>query len=504
LIKHKSFMNITVLIPTLIVGLGLALALPWLANTQGQAAEIEFDPNQESTPDALARYYVSINGDGSDGLSWDTAFTNVQDALGVAAFTNVGEIWVAAGIYYPDEGVGQIDNSVTSTFLLMDNMVLYGGFDTNDTKLSDRDWETNITVLSGDIDGDDITDNNAYHVITADGTTGTPITKKTVLDGFTITAGHAYGPKAPNYYGGGFYCDGSGSGNECSPSLRNVTFTGNSAEFGGAMYNDGSVGISNPSLINVTFSVNHATERGGAMYNNAFRGESSSILTNVTFSGNTAAYGGAIYNDGYEGDSSPSLINVTFSGNGSSLYGGAMYNTSRNGGTSSPTLTNVTFSGNSAGWNGGALYNFGTDGNSIPVVRNSILWNNKDSSGTGTISATIYNKNASTTLIHSLVQGSLPGGSWIGGSYVNGGANIDTDPLFITQVDPDTTPTTAGNLRLSNGSPAVDKGNNAFVSVDFDLDNKLRIVDGDFDGTPTVDMGAYEFGGVTYIPLIFR
>ena len=95
----------------------------------------------------------------------------------------------------------------------------------------------------------------------ADGTS-TPVTGTTVLDGFTITAGQA------NVYssGGGYYCDGSGSGAECSPRLMNVTFSGNYADFGGAMYNLGIwSGNSSPSLRNVTFSGNSAGINGGAM-----------------------------------------------------------------------------------------------------------------------------------------------------------------------------------------------------------------------------------------------
>jgi len=87
---------------------------------------------------------------------------------------------------------------------------------------------------------------------------------------------------------------------------------------------------------------------------------------------------------------------------------------------------------------------------------------------------------------------------------VDCGFNEDTDPLFITPVDPATAPTADGNLRLTKSSPAVDKGNNDYISVDFDLDNKARKVDGNLDGTPTVDMGAYETQIYYYLPLINR
>jgi len=614
----------------LFVGLGLALALPWLANSQRAAAQSEVDtiadfkaflihgkefkaspvesaqlvPDQDHVPEAT-RYYVAQTGSGADPTGgWNTAAKTVQDALALANITGGGEIWVAAGVYYPDQGVGQIDKLVSSTFVLGEDVALYGGFDTSDTTFSDRDWEANLTVLSGDIDGDDtqtdgvvnnaadINGDNAYHVVSSSGVSGT-----VVLDGFTVTAGQANGGSTTTDVGGGFYCDGSGSGNKCNPSLSNIIFSGNYALFGGAMYNNGREGSSSPSLTNVTFYGNYAVENGGALHNNgSYTGNSSPSLSNVTFSGNSvdgkggamynngsnnggsspsledvnfcgnsAEYGGALYNDGKkgtsspslekvtfssnsasnnggamynngeQGDSNPALINVTFSGNSADSSGGAMFNQGRdlgysspslknvlfsgnsanyggaiynyvNNGTSFPILSNVTFSGNSAGKDGGAIYNDGRlSGLSSAIVRNSIMWNNKDINGIGTITAAIYNASTTTKLIHSIVQGSFPGGSWIGGSYVDGGGNIDEDPMFVTPVDLSSVPTSDGNLRLQTGSPAIDAGDNTYIAgIPTDLDGEPRIVDGDMDGTPTVDMGAYEFGDETYIPLIFR
>ena len=529
----------------LIAGLGLALALPWLANAQGLAAQSEVTA-QDNTPEAT-RYYVVETGNGTNPTGgWSTAFTNVQDALAVAV--DPSEIWVAKGVYYPDEGGGQTNNDENSTFVMKNGVVLYGGFDISDSDITDRDWENNLTVLSGDIDGDDDTDgdgvvndwtkiksNNTYHVVTANGVNGTA-----VLDGFTITAGQANG-SVPHNRGGGFYCDSSGSGNECSPSLINVAFSGNMADYyGGAMYNYAENGAtSSPNLTYVSFSSNFAVDSGGAIYNRGNNGTSSPILTNVTFSSNLAEVGGAIYNVGNGGTSSPVLTNVTLSGN-YAVSGGAMYNIGLDSGTSSPILTNVTLSGNSANVNGGAMYSHGYGGNcspiltnvtlsgnlsgynggamfnlesnlgtSIPIVRNSILWNNQDSSGAGTITATIYNNSANIILMHSLAQGTGGSSSWIGGSYVDGGGNIDEDPMFVTPIDPSTAPTTAGNLRLQTGSPAIDEGDNIFAAgVLTDLDGEPRIIDGNLDGTPTVDMGAYEtpidYPYDNYLPLIFR
>ncbi|GAH39046.1 unnamed protein product, partial [marine sediment metagenome] len=131
----------------LFLGLGLALVLPWLASSQSQAAQSEVGTqgnfknlqihsigfrsspaentqlvtDSEHAPEAITRYYVAKTGDGTNPtLGWTTAFTNVQDALVVTAILG-GEIWVAAGVYYPDQGYGQIDNAVDSTFVLADN-----------------------------------------------------------------------------------------------------------------------------------------------------------------------------------------------------------------------------------------------------------------------------------------------------------------------------------------------------------------------------------------------
>jgi hypothetical protein len=133
---------------------------------------------------------------------------------------------------------------------------------------------------------------------------------------------------------------------------------------------------------------------------------------------------------------------------------------------------------------------------SSPDVRNSILWNNRDSSGTGTISATVTNDSSSAiSLTHSLAQGvGASGGGWtVDGSYVDGGDNIHADPLFITDVNPSSAPTTGGNLRLGAGSPAIHAGGDHHVpeGVTTDLDGNPRIIG------PAVDMGAYE-AVVTY------
>jgi hypothetical protein len=508
-------------------------------------------PVQSEALAATNRYYVAKTGNGTDPTGgWSTAFPNLQDALAAASLAGGGEIWVAEGVYYPDVGSGQSDNNPQSTFVLVNGVTLYGGFDTDDIHMAERDWETNITVLSGDIDKNDVVDENgvvvdwnqidgenAYHVITADG-----VDASALLDGFTITAGDAHHFSAPDNRGGGLHCHALGIGAECSPSLTNLVFSGNRAGFdGGGMYNraeDG--GTCGAVLTNVTFIKNFAPSSGGAIYNRAVGGTSvcsivlkdvriysskaevgggifcggnggicSPQLTNVLLSGNeTTASGGGIFSIGLDGgSSSPVLTNVLMSGNWAGTSGGGMY-CHGYGGTCSPLLTNVTISGNRADSKGGGMYNNESNfGNSHPEVRNSIIGNNKDSSGTGLVEANIYNADVDIILTSSVLQGAGSSGlGWINGSYLDGGGNIDDDPKFISYVNPNTAPSTDGNLRLKGNSPVIEAGDNTFIEgVLTDLAGEARIVDGDGDYSADVDMGAYEFQVYyRYLPLTNR
>lgn len=52
------------------------------------------------------RIFVKVDGsDLNDGKSWTNAFKTIQQALFVAdTITNIDDIWVARGTYYPDKG----------------------------------------------------------------------------------------------------------------------------------------------------------------------------------------------------------------------------------------------------------------------------------------------------------------------------------------------------------------------------------------------------------------
>ena len=83
--------------------------------------------------------FVDMNSTGSnDGISWENAFSSLQDALGAA---NSGdELWVKEGVYRPDQGAGiQLGDRDTS-FVIPGGVSLYGGFSGDETSVEQRDW----------------------------------------------------------------------------------------------------------------------------------------------------------------------------------------------------------------------------------------------------------------------------------------------------------------------------------------------------------------------------
>ncbi|AWV99403.1 FG-GAP-like repeat-containing protein [Arcticibacterium luteifluviistationis] len=251
----------------------------------------ESNPIKINSPFSATAIYVDINATGNnDGSSWTDAYTDLQDAIDNQCGSL--DIWVAAGTYFPISSPDGLSTDLRDkSFHLDSDMKIYGGFKgvLAETQLSDRDWTSNVTILSGKLNATD----SSYHVLVTANLNNTA-----VIDGFTITAGNANGSLSTGYSGRSFErLTGGGMINRnSSPIVRNITFTGNSAEIGGAMYNFDS----SPYLINSLFYGNIASNSAGAVYNRTLD-ESSSIstltVTNCTFSGNSGANtAGAIRN----------------------------------------------------------------------------------------------------------------------------------------------------------------------------------------------------------------
>jgi hypothetical protein len=216
--------------------------------------------------------------------------------------------------------------------------------------------------------------------------------------------------------------------------VSNSTLSGNSATYGGGIYNDHGI----LTVSNSTLSGNSATYDGGGIYNSFY----SVTVSNSTFSGNSAGFG-------------------SFSG-----LGGAIYN------QATLILSNCTFSGNSAAPTrsgiGGGIYNIG----GLLHAWNNIIADNTASSGPDLWG----------------YLGSL-GHNLIGST---GGA-AGFDPTDLLNVRPLLGPLQNNGgptqtMALLPGSPAIDAGDTT-GAPDTDQRGFPRIVGG------TIDIGAFEVQG---------
>ena len=316
------------------------------------------------------------------------------------------------------------------------------GLHGTETLLSQRNAATNITILSGDFNDDDVvtgggstlsingTTNNAYHVmITAN------LTVAAVIDGFTIKGGNADVNSFITYQSETFNRKhGGGMLNASSfPTITNATFVNNSADYGGGMYN----ASSSPTITNATFEYNKTNSQGGGMYNSS---------------------------------SAPVIINTIFSNNCTAAAGGGMYNLS-----SSPTITNATFEDNSSVTRGGGMRN---SSSSSPTITNTIFWNNKKNGSNAIVGADIEDNNSTPTVTYCLTQANS--------TYSSGTGIINNqNPLFIDAAN--------GDYTLQTGSPAINAGDGSSGSsvntAALDLADNPRFVG-------VIDMGAYENDGV--------
>ncbi|HBX87532.1 MAG TPA: hypothetical protein DEG09_02810, partial [Marinilabiliaceae bacterium] len=193
--------------------------------------------------------FVKPDGNGR-GSSWYDA-TSLQKALSIAV--NGEQIWVAAGIYKPTEGTDR-----TISFQLKDGVALYGGFAGGETDLNQRNWRMNETILSGNIGEADVETDNSYHVLVGNGSSISPISNATLLDGFIVEAGYANSYALNDKRGSGLYLYNA------SPSIQNLWFRSNyAASDGGAIFG---INSSAATFENVLFTKNKATETGGAAY----------------------------------------------------------------------------------------------------------------------------------------------------------------------------------------------------------------------------------------------
>ena len=281
--------------------------------------------------------YVKQDATGTnDGTSWTNAYTDLQDALDNA--TPHSEIWVAEATYRPGP-VGSPADSIW--FSVTKSLKIYGGFNGSETTLSQRNWVDNPTILSGDINGDDVDDDfiqfrddNAIHVIQAIN----PPTVELLFDGLVIRGGDAKTgspPMGSNFFE---YTGGAITGNG-NIEIRNCVFEQNQGSFGSTFY-----------LFNGDFIVeNNTIQNNNSFFSNGY-------IQSTNFSEVRDCYFSNGYSETFGGgmtivNGNAVIDNCTFTDNTAREPGGALFFIQNPWNTiSSPTVevNNCTFTNNSA------------------------------------------------------------------------------------------------------------------------------------------------------------
>ncbi len=414
-----------------------------------------------------ATIYVDLNATGAnDGSSWTNAFIDLQDAIALSVFGD--EIWVAQGTYKPTTGTSQ-----NTSFSIKNGTKVYGGFSGSETMLNERDIQTNVTVLSGEIGSGSASDNT--HVVAYFNN----VANQTRLDGFTITAAYHNGVSA---YGGGAKVVAS------SPVIANCNFFGNYAEDGGGAIDHSVSGIL--TLEGCVFDGNVGNTYGGG----ALRLYSGTVnISNCYFKSNQSnTYGGAIYTY----SSIVTISNSVFAGNISQTSGSAI----RIGDAGTVHLSNSLIVGNYTNTTG-TITSSTFSNTGAHTIKNCTIAHNKNdnSSGSSTNSAIALNDEATVT--NSIIYGNISTNqvlsTGLNFSYnitqtstnnATGSNVLLTDPQFVMPGVATSAPfdTVGLNYQLGILSEGIDNGLNTNSTGATDLAGNPRI------HNSTVDRGAYE------------
>jgi autotransporter-associated beta strand protein len=393
--------------------------------------------------------YVSQTGDGSDGLSWATAFNAVQNALDFAAYSNT--IYVAGGTYSNLSSLiwsGHTDVRIRGGY---EGDVATVGPGPRDTAL----WPTRFTRNSA---------GGNFRVMMVSGVASGLLEQITIAGGNTTFGGET--PVDIGSGGGMRILNSSLEIADCIFSNNQANSAGNGVGWGGALFSDNST----VALRGTRFESNRSRNTSGS--NNA-----------RTLGGALAARGGAL-----------TAWNCEFRNNEADSYGhygswgGAIYTESTTG-----WIRNALVTGNRAGPNrtlglGGGIYlTAGMTLENATVVSNQV-WNPSTTAGGiyatgGAISNTIafLNSNITTAVASDVYSADLSRFSYSCAAELTAGVNnnISDNPLFVNAG--------ALNFQLQQESPCLNRGRvQPWMASTLDLIGNARVAGGG------VDMGAYE------------
>ncbi|NCC96868.1 MAG: hypothetical protein EOM02_08510 [Synergistales bacterium] len=454
------------------------------------------------------------NSSGGDGSSWGSSLNESQFGESLRAAQSGDVFFVAKGVYRPSvpSEVASADKALS--FTIPEGVSLYGGFTGIEDNLNERNWRENVTVLTGDLYLDDISDDRGV-ISSADGIVGinstTVVSTKgiqtAILDGFFVTGGSGR--------------NGGGMANVDSRiRVSKCVFWGNrAAGMGGAMLNQKGA----PEIIDSLFAWNRAgaNMHGGAMANV----QSDPVIISCTFEDNRTGTGSSVPKDClgnggavYNGRGNPVLTGCVFRRNEAGAGGGALYNqrctpliercvfednhTHHNAGAlrnesvgSDGKISQSLFRGNFTVIEGGAIYNTGTD---LSIVDTTFIGNlvsadiDDDDKGSG---GALYNAKSSPVVTNC---------TFVENRAKNGGAiynRVNSDPLFINC-------TVKGNFASKKGggmystscsssvSCAIGQGSNPVVLNSVFWDNRGGEIFNDGDSSPALYFSVVQAGDV--------